>query len=281
MHSDGEILMLTVFQLTLIWRIATFSTVALLIGFGTNASNQERLDMKTIEGSVWYRERMLLPENANVRVSLEDVARMDVPAEIIATIEFKPKGAPPFTFALKFDPNRIHDKGRYALRARIESNGRLLFTSTEHIPAFENGNKPVEIKVSRVGDTHVDPGGSASAPNASLTDTYWKLTELKGQPVIIGAGQREPHLILNAEGNRAHGFAGCNRFSGAYKLDKRQIEFEKMASTRMACIEGMEQEQQFFNALSKTLKFFITGETLIFFGPEGERILCFQAVHLE
>jgi uncharacterized lipoprotein YbaY len=72
-----------VFQLTLIWRIVVFSSVALLIGFGANASTKEGLNMETIEGSVWYREPMLLPEKAEARVSLEDVARM--PAKRIHT----------------------------------------------------------------------------------------------------------------------------------------------------------------------------------------------------
>jgi hypothetical protein len=41
--------------------------------------------MKTIEGSVWYRERMALPPNAEIRIALENVARMDAPSEVIAT----------------------------------------------------------------------------------------------------------------------------------------------------------------------------------------------------
>ena len=40
--------------------------------------------MKTIEGSVWYRERMALPPNAEIRIALENVARMDAPSEVIA-----------------------------------------------------------------------------------------------------------------------------------------------------------------------------------------------------
>lgn len=51
-------------------------------------------DMKTIEGSVWYRERMVLPPNAEIQIFLEDVARMDVPSDVIATTSFAPQGGP-------------------------------------------------------------------------------------------------------------------------------------------------------------------------------------------
>ena len=268
-------------HLTLLLVMTTLLTVAVLAAFDANAGDQEGTSMKTIEGSVLYRERMLLPEDAEVRVSLEDVARADALADIIATTTFRPKGATPFAFSLEFDPQRLRDQGRYALRARIEAAGRLLFTSTDHIPAFEGGHEPVKIMVSRVGDTRAGQGHPTSMPDASLTDTYWKLSEMEGRPTVLGAGQRELHLVLGSEGNRVHGFTGCNRFTGTYKLDKLQITFGQLASTRMTCMEGMEQEQRFLDALSRTVRFAISGESLVFHGPEGEPILRFQSVYLK
>ena len=107
--------------------------------------------MGTIEGSVWYRERMLLPPNAEVYVALEDVARMDTLADVIASTRFTPQGGPPWAFTLTYDPAKIHEKGRYALRARIALKNKLMFISTEHIPAFDrDSDTPIEIMVSRV-----------------------------------------------------------------------------------------------------------------------------------
>jgi len=51
--------------------------------------------MTTIEGSIWYRERMLLPANAEIKVYLEDVSRMDVAAEVIATTLLEAESGPP------------------------------------------------------------------------------------------------------------------------------------------------------------------------------------------
>jgi heat shock protein HslJ len=46
-------------------------------------------------------------------------------------------------------------------------------------------------------------------------------------------------------------------------------------------MEGMEQEQRFLDALSGTVSFSISGEILVFHGPEGEPILRFQSVYLK
>ena len=93
-------------------------------------------DMKTIEGSVFYRERIMLPPNAEITVTLEDVSRMDVAADVIATTTFPAVGGPPWGFTLEYDSASIDSRHRYAVRAWVEMNGQLMFTNTMQIPAF-------------------------------------------------------------------------------------------------------------------------------------------------
>jgi putative lipoprotein len=237
--------------------------------------------MNKIEGNVWYRERMLLPPDSEVSIILEDVARMDVSAELIAVTRFKPQGGPPYSFTLAYDPAKIHEKGRYALRARIEANGRLIFTSTEHIPAFDRDpDKPVKILVSQVSSTKTKGNAPQSKPNASLTDTYWKLIELRGEPAALGAGERALHMVLNTEGSRVRGFSGCNTFTGTYKVEEDHYQFSQMASTGRACLHGLEQEQQFLSALKDATRFKISGDSLSLYGADGQLILRFEAVCL-
>ena len=130
-------------------RAGLFAAI-LLMGCIAGCNEPKATDMGTILGTVWYRERMLLPPGAEVSITLEDVARVDVKSELIAATRFKPQSGPPYAFTLSYDSAKIHDKGRYALRARIELNNKLMFISTEHIPAFDRGsNGPVKILVSR------------------------------------------------------------------------------------------------------------------------------------
>ena len=267
--------------------VATLSTlIAFIFSFAMSADASSTStgaeSMKRIEGSVWYRERMLLPPNAEVRVYLEDVSRMDESADVIATTRFVPQGGPPWNFTLEYDPAKLHEKGRYGLRVRVEADGRLMFISTEHIPAFDrDSGTPVKIMVSRVGGKRDDGEASPSRPDASLTGTYWKLLDLNGQPVSLGAGKKELHMVLTTEGNQVRGFSGCNQFRGTYEVSDNKLEFGQMASTMMACVEGMEQEQQFLKVISNTKRFSIRGESLTIYGAGDWLILRFEAVYLK
>lgn len=260
---------------------ALLGLISLLVGGTAHAGDPETSSMKTVEGSIWYRERMGLPPNAEILVTLENLARADAPSDVIATIRLVPEGGPPFPFSLAYDPGTLHKKGRYALRARIEAGGRLLFTSTEHIPAFGQEPGPVEILVSRVGGARIGGDSQAAKPDASLTNTYWKLVEMGGQPAALGAGQRELHLVLGSQGARVQGFSGCNRFTGSYERSGDQLRLGQLASTRMACVDGMEQEHRFLDALAKTTRFELGGENLALYADNGQPILRFQAVYLK
>lgn len=121
-----------------------------------NESSQQQPDnslMQVINGEVWYRERMALPPGAEVTVTLEDQSRADVPATVITDYTHVVDGqAPPYSFRLVFDPSAIDDRMTYGLRARIEHDGKLMFTSTEHIDPFAGEpGEPVRIRVSQVG----------------------------------------------------------------------------------------------------------------------------------
>lgn len=236
--------------------------------------------MEMIEGSVWHRERMVLPPDAEIRVFLEDVARMDVQSEVVAHTSIAPRDGPPWRFSLPYDPQKLHEKGRYALRVRIEATGRLLFINTENIPAFRRDREaPLEILVSRVGGSSRGKGTNMS--EVSLAETFWELIELDGQTAVLGAGERELHMVLTAEESRVGGFSGCNRFTGSYELSDEELRFSQLASTRMACVEGMEQEQRFLEALRRTIRFTLHGDELALYGGDEQLTLRFKAIALK
>jgi putative lipoprotein len=240
-------------------------------------------DMNTIEGSVWYRERMVLPPNAEIHISLEDVARMDVPSDVIAMTRIVPRGGPPWAFSLAYDPRKLHDRGRYVLRVRVEAGGRLLFINAEQIPVFDrDAGSGIKIRVSRVAGASEGRRASAPRPDVSLTDTYWKLTEIDGQAVALGAGERELHMVLTSRGGaRVRGFAGCNRFTGSYQQVESQLRFKPLAATRMACLKGMEQEQLFLEALGEVVRFTINGDSLALYTGDERLLLRFKAIALQ
>ncbi|MFS1976587.1 YbaY family lipoprotein [Vibrio splendidus] len=97
----------------------------------TNASQEVVAEnTQVISGTVSYRERIALPENAVVTVTLEDISLADAPSTVIATQEFTTDGKQvPLAFELSYDNNKIKANHRYNMRATIHVDGKLRFTT--------------------------------------------------------------------------------------------------------------------------------------------------------
>jgi heat shock protein HslJ len=74
----------------------------------------------------------------------------------------------------------------------------------------------------------------------------------------------------------AEGYSGCNQFSGSWQMTNDTIVFGPAAMTMMACIDGMEIEQRYMQALSKPVRFAIDGDQLRFYSGSTE-LLAFRA----
>ncbi len=105
-------------------------------------------DTATVTGTVTYRERIMIPPDSVVTVRLEDVALQDVAATRISETSFQADGAPPYAFEIEYFPSQILPRGRYALRASIHHEGRLIFTTDTHVPAFQD--QQIEMTLVRV-----------------------------------------------------------------------------------------------------------------------------------
>ncbi|BBR55457.1 MULTISPECIES: YbaY family lipoprotein [Pseudomonas] len=106
----------------------------------------------SLDGEVYYLQRMALPPAATLSVSLQDVSLMDAPAVTLANQAGPVKGNVPLPFHLTYDPTQIKAGHRYAVSARIELDGKLLFINTEHHGVNLDGSdpQPVRIKVDPV-----------------------------------------------------------------------------------------------------------------------------------
>lgn len=107
--------------------------------------------METIRGTVTYRERMALPPEARIEVSLVDVSLADAPSTTIAVTEIRPQGQVPVPYTLSYDPGRIEDRHSNALQARITSGDELLFITTTMNPILTGGADNTELVLERAG----------------------------------------------------------------------------------------------------------------------------------
>ncbi|ANP77103.1 YbaY family lipoprotein [Vibrio sp. 10N.222.51.C8] len=113
--------------------ITSLVSFGLLVGCqatSETSASQEVVAENTqvISGTVSYRERIALPENAVVTVTLEDISLADAPSTVIATQEFTTDGKQvPFAFELSYDNDKIKANHRYNMRASIHVDGKLRF----------------------------------------------------------------------------------------------------------------------------------------------------------
>jgi putative lipoprotein len=243
-----------------------------------------------VKGTAIYRERVALPPDAVFEATLEDVSRADAAAEVIGQARIEEPGNPPIRFEIAYDHARIQPSHRYVIRARVLVGGKPFFTTDQYYPVLTAGQgNEVELLLRRTGASS-PAGGAAGAPGSppgtsggdateALENTYWKLTRLGDAPVIVASEQREPHLILNSETRRVAGSGGCNRLTGSYELNGDQLTLGQMAGTMMACLEGMETEKLFLEALKHVSRWTIAGQQLDLFDAAGNAVACFEARH--
>ena len=131
----------------------------------------------------------------------------------------------------------------------------------------------------------VNASATAEAPSLTdvdtpLTNTYWKLIKLNGEPVEMMRSQRkEAYLQLREEDQEARGFAGCNNFSGTFEANDSQISLTALMTTRKACVDIMSTEGQFLSVLEQATSFMIFDEALTLLNKSGESTAEFIAVY--
>jgi len=102
----------------------------------------------------------------------------------------------------------------------------------------------------------------------ALEDTRWAFLELNGETITVEVNDKAPYLELNSKKASAYGFAGCNRFFGSYETAGSSLKLGALGATRMACPEGMEQEQELLTAIGSTTRYEIHGSKLLLFADK-------------
>ena len=182
-------------------------------------------------------------------------------------------------FAVAMEADNISLERAY-LRARRQPGEELMVSLQGRIaerPAMEG-----DAMILTVVPEHfigVWPGETCGARmvTVELQNTYWKLTRLDDQPVLLGDQQREPHMVLHSGDGRVAGFGGCNQLTGSYSVEGSTIAFSDIASTMMACADGADTEREFSAALANARSWRMIGEHLDLFDGTGDLVARFEA----
>jgi putative lipoprotein len=99
-----------------------------------------------VTGRLFYRERIAMPPGAVLTVSLLDVSRAGAAADLIARLDVPEPGNVPIDFEIPYDRTLIDARHTYSVRATIEVEGRLAWTSdsAHHVIT---GGAPSEVEI--------------------------------------------------------------------------------------------------------------------------------------
>ena len=100
------------------------------------------------------------------------------------------------------------------------------------------------------------------SPDSNWTGRRWVLTEMKGVPVQLSGGRRDAYINFEAPEKRFTGNGGCNQVSGNYSLDKKNIHFGEVISTKMSC-EDIQFENTFLSTLNSIDHYEQRGDDLL------------------
>lgn len=222
-------------------------------------------EIQELRGSVLYREKIALPPEALVEITLEDVSKMDVKSTVLASQTLKPAGQIPVDFRLSYDDAMVEDWGRYSVRAVIRVGEDVLWRSTQSFPAL-TGEAPdrVNVVVERM----------VKSSESTLAGNEWLVVQVNGE--TVGTAQ-VPQIRFGADG-QVSGTSGCNRFSGSYTEADGQLTFGPLATTRMACPGPLDQqEKDFFQAMSKVVGFGVHDGNTVLLDAEGNGLITLLA----
>jgi putative lipoprotein len=235
------------------------------------ASDDAAASGAQVTGTLMYRERIALRPGSVAEVWLLDTSRADAPAVEIAYQRIEDPGNPPIPFVLDYDPAEIEERMQYTVRATIKHGEQLLFTSDTHYPVLTRGaGNTAEVLLVMVDR-------APARPDASLTDTYWKLTSIGADAYQHESDQDEPHLKFDAGAGTVSGQTGCNSFTGGFETSGDSLQLGNLAVTMRACISGMEIERAYLDKLGAVDRYGISGDRLTLYAGD-DPVLGFEAV---
>ena len=156
-------------------------------------------------------------------------------------------------------------------------SGKLIFQSARlivsYVPASEGGGSgasSVSMKSVAAGRFRADVTAteeraetvSATGDSTMLYQYLWKLTEV--QSMVVPPVSKAHLLLSTGQVNKVTGNTSCNVMNGNFELSSTNgIKFSAFATTRMACIETMDVEKKFLDALALTTNWIIKDTQLV------------------
>ena len=130
----------------------------------------------TLSGQVTYRERIALPENGALRISLVDLATPDQP-RVRAEGAIASPGQVPLSFNLHFEDSVILEGHSYGLHAEIVSEGQVWFRNDEPLAIDLAATEGLEVITTFTGRV-TDAAAAPAIDPPPILDVSWTAEEI-------------------------------------------------------------------------------------------------------
>lgn len=155
--------------------------------------------MDTIRGTVTYEEDIILAPESVTKVELLDVTAPGETPTVVAESFVNGFGAPPLAFTLEYDTGLIESGHRYALRAEVMEQTRLMFKSSGTYPVLDNEHTgPVEILLKHVPGGKVERMAEVVRANNPMLSGYYYYYGGEGE--FLDCEDQEIHPVAREGG---------------------------------------------------------------------------------
>jgi len=103
--------------------------------------------LPVVSGDIFYRERIVLPPDATVRVRVIRLGPRGAPRPVIAELAFAAPRRVPIPFKLECDPQALEPGAAYGLEASISRRGTVEFATVEPAPVLAGGLPTSGLKI--------------------------------------------------------------------------------------------------------------------------------------
>jgi len=121
------------------------------------------------------------------------------------------------------------------------------------------------------------PGQGPPCPD--LSDTWSLVSYTSGNGSMIPVPTEGPITAVFGDDNRVIGNAGCNDYSGDYRIEGGLISIGPLASTEKYCLSPdgvMEREQVYLSLLQESTRFNVDGDELVLSYYDQKQLLIFR-----
>ncbi|MEX9251895.1 YbaY family lipoprotein [Pseudenterobacter timonensis] len=137
-------------------------------------NTQPVIQQPNVSGTVWIRQKVALPPDAVLTVTLSDASMADAPSKVLAQKAVRTEGKqPPYSFVLPFKPSDVQPNARILLSAAITVDGKLVFITDTVKPVLNQGGSKADLTLVPVQQTAVpmqqSGGATTTVPSTSPT----------------------------------------------------------------------------------------------------------------